>query len=115
MSEAEVVDEVCWQTVCSSADLSPFVGVRALFEGNQVAIFRVKDKVYAIDAIDPFTKTAVLSRGIVGDLKGHIVVASPLYKQHFNLETGKCLEDDTVSVRVFPVREHDGKIQLGEE
>jgi nitrite reductase (NADH) small subunit len=45
----------------------------------------------------------VLSRGIVGDLKGEVVVASPVYKQHFNLASGQCLEDPAVSVSVFRV------------
>ena len=46
----------------------------------------------------------VLSRGIVGDIQGQLVVASPLYKQHFNLETGVCLQDVDISVEVHQVR-----------
>jgi nitrite reductase (NADH) small subunit len=46
----------------------------------------------------------VLSRGIVGDVKGELVVASPVYKQHFSLTSGKCLEDPEVRVLVYPVR-----------
>jgi len=38
----------------------------------------------------------------VGDLKGELVVASPVYKQHFSLSTGQCLEDPGVRVAVFP-------------
>ena len=34
------------------------------------------------------------ARGIVGDIKGVAVVASPVYKQHFSLKSGHCLEDD---------------------
>jgi nitrite reductase (NADH) small subunit len=26
-----------------------------------------------------------------------------LYKQHFNLETGQCLEDEAVAVKTYPV------------
>jgi nitrite reductase (NADH) large subunit len=33
----------------------------------------------------------VLSRGIVGELRGERVVASPLYKHHYSLATGRCL------------------------
>ncbi|WP_185231708.1 nitrite reductase small subunit NirD [Teredinibacter franksiae] len=107
-------NELNWVSVCDAADLSPLLGVRALLGEQQVAIFKVKETLYAIDAIDPFTKTAVLARGIVGDLKQQIVVASPLYKQHFNLQTGACLEDEEVSIKTFPVREHGGQIQLAE-
>ncbi|WP_045858381.1 nitrite reductase small subunit NirD [Teredinibacter purpureus] len=104
--------ELNWVSVCDANDLTPFLGVRALLEKEQVAIFKVKDALYAVNAIDPFTKTAILARGIVGDLQQQIVVASPLYKQHFNLETGVCLEDETVSVKTYSIREQDGKIQL---
>ncbi len=102
-----------WVDVCESHELLPELGARALVNGEQVAIYRVRDNLYAIDAIDPFSKAAVLSRGIVGDLKGQLVVASPIYKQHFNLQTGACLEDNTVSVKTYPVREVGGRIQIG--
>ena len=46
----------------------------------------------------------MLSRGIVGDLKGEVVVASPVYKHHFRLTSGQCLEEPDVSVQVFPAR-----------
>lgn len=101
-----------WQTVCNSSDLGEMIGARALLNGEQIAMFRIKGKLYAISAIDPFTNAAVLARGIVGSLKEQIVVASPLLKQHFNLETGQCLEDENVSVKTYGVREHDGKIEL---
>lgn len=102
-----------WTAVCDSSEIGESLGVRALFDGEQVAIFKLSKKLYAVNAIDPFTKTAVLSRGIVGDLQGQVVVASPIYKQHFNLESGQCLEDADVSVKVYPVREEAGKVQLG--
>jgi len=105
-------DKKDWVSVCDSEDLLPGLGVRALLKSEQVAIFRVQDGLFAIDAVDPFTHAAVLSRGIVGDLQNQLVVASPLYKQHFNLLTGVCLEDDRVRVRTFRVREQEGKVQL---
>lgn len=101
-----------WQTVCDASDLHSMVGVRALINDEQIALFRVEKKLYAIQAVDPFTKAAVLSRGIVGSLKEQTVVASPLLKQHFNLETGQCLEDETVRVKTFGIRENNGKIEL---
>ena len=108
---SEVV-ESDWEVICGSSDILPFVGVRALLGEEQVAVFRVREKLFAISAIDPFTKTAVLARGIVGDLQNQTVVASPLYKQHFNLETGVCLEDNSIKVKTFRVREQAGKIEL---
>lgn len=102
-----------WENICAAGDIETGLGARALLGDEQVAIFRVAEKLYAIDAIDPFTKAAVLSRGIVGDLQQQTVVASPIYKQHFNLETGQCLEDESVVLKVFPIREEGGVIQLG--
>ena len=91
-------------TVCRFDDIVPDTGVCALVGGEQVAIFRVEDSVYAVGNRDPFSGANVLSRGIVGDLKGVLVVASPVYKQHFSLTSGQCLEDPTVSISVFRVR-----------
>lgn len=101
-----------WQAVCAAAEIGNFLGVRALIEGQQVAIFNVNNEFYALDAIDPFSNAAVLSRGIVGDLKGHLVVASPVYKQHFNLRTGECLEDPQVRLATYAVRNNQGVIEL---
>jgi len=94
-----------WVAVCRLEDIVPNTGVCALVGERQVAVFRLDDdSVYAIDNHDPFSRANVLSRGIVGDLKGEVVVASPVYKQHFSLATGQCLEDPGVRLAVFPVR-----------
>ncbi|HEV2429913.1 MAG TPA: nitrite reductase small subunit NirD, partial [Burkholderiales bacterium] len=77
--------------ICRVEDIVPDTGVCALVGGEQVAVFRVEDQVYAVGNHDPFSGANVLSRGIVGDLKGELVVASPVYKQHFSLVTGRCL------------------------
>ena len=67
---------------------------------------------FAISNWDPVGKANVLSRGIVGDLDGKIVVASPLYKQHFDLSSGECMEDNEASVKIYPVSLEDNKIIL---
>ena len=56
-----------WKSICASSEIGSMLGVRALLDDVQVAIFRVGEKLYAVDAIDPFTKAAVIARGIVGD------------------------------------------------
>lgn len=103
-----------WIKVCAENDLQPNSGVCALVAGKQIAIFYlVKDKaVYAIDNYDPIGKANVLSRGLIGDVKGQLVVASPLYKQHFNLQTGACLEDETVQVRAYPARLQSCNVEI---
>lgn len=114
MSAAELSTQQ-WHGVCDASELIPNLGVRALIEGEQVAIFRVKEALYAISAMDPFSNAAVLSRGIVGDLQGKVVVASPLYKQHFDLATGECLEDESVKLKTYAVRETAGTIEVATE
>jgi NAD(P)H-dependent nitrite reductase small subunit len=96
--------------ICRLDAIVPNTGVCALVDGRQVAIFRVDERVHAIDNFDPFSKANVLSRGIVGDLRGELVVASPVYKQHFSLTTGQCVEDPDVRVTVHPVAVEDGYV-----
>ncbi|MFL6618815.1 MAG: nitrite reductase small subunit NirD [Povalibacter sp.] len=104
-----------WKFVCELDDIIPETGVAAWFEGRQIAIFRIGDSVYALDNFDPNSEANVLARGIVGDMHGELVVASPVYKQHFSLVTGRCLEDPDQSVRVYPVRMTDGRVWVKSE
>ncbi|MBJ7538457.1 nitrite reductase small subunit NirD [Marinomonas transparens] len=86
-----------WKLVCKQSDLVVGAGVAAMVNGEQVALFYVpesEEKVFAIANWDPIGKANVLSRGLVGHLQDQWVVASPLYKQHFDLSSGQCLEDD---------------------
>ena len=100
-----------WVEVCRLEDIVPNTGVCALVGGRQVAVFRLDDgSVHAVDNHDPFSRANVLSRGIVGDVKGELVVASPVYKQHFRLVTGVCVEEPEVRIAVFRARVEDGFI-----
>jgi nitrite reductase (NADH) large subunit len=99
-----------WVGVCELADVLPDTGVCALVNGRQVAVFRCDDSVFAIDNYDPASEANVLSRGLLGDVKGERVVASPIYKHHFSLTTGRCLEDSSKSVNVYPARVLDGRV-----
>ena len=98
--------------VCRLDDIVPDTGVCALVGGEQVAVFRIGEEVFAIGNRDPFSGVNVLSRGIVGDLNGELVVASPVYKQHFSLLTGRCIEDPSVSVPVYRAQVEGADIQI---
>jgi nitrite reductase (NADH) large subunit len=107
-----------WQAVCNLDDIVPDTGVAALVAGRQVAIFRLRkgDGLYAIDNHDPFSGANVLARGLVGDLQGEPVVASPIYKQHFSLATGRCLEQGDRAVAAYAVRcTAQGVVEVGIE
>jgi nitrite reductase (NADH) large subunit len=99
-----------WRFVCDLAEILPNTGVCALIDGRQVAVFRFEDAVFAIDNRDPASGANVLSRGIVGDVRGELVVASPLYKHHYNLATGRCLEDPDLPVAVHAARVSEGRV-----
>ncbi len=106
-----------WENICEVTDVLPNIGVCALFNEKQVAIFKVinhsgTEQFYAIDNYCPFSKSNTLSRGLVGSLNDKIVVASPLYKQHFDLATGICLEDNDTKINIYPVRLSGNTIQL---
>lgn len=95
-----------WQSICQKEDLVAYSGICALINNEQVAIFYVPDRepaLYAIGNWDPIGEANVLSRGIISDIDDQLTVASPLYKQHFSLTTGACLEDENQSVPVYEI------------
>lgn len=102
-----------WVTVCNFDDILPDTGVAALVGGEQIAIFRMGNQVFAISNYDPFSRAYVLARGILGDRKGVLKVASPIYKHSFDLKTGQCLDDPAVVLPTFPVEVTDGTVRVG--
>ena len=106
--------ELTWIDVCDYDELLVERGTRALVGGRSVALFRLADdSVHALSDLDPFSGASVLSRGVVGTLGETPVVASPMYKQHFDLRTGGCIEDHAVTVEVLPVRVMGGRVLVG--
>ena len=102
-----------WTQVCPVDALAVDRGAAALVDGQQVAIFRLASgEVYAIDHRDPFSGANVLARGLVGTRGDVPTVASPVYKQAFDLVSGVCLDDETVAVRSWPARVVDGMIEI---
>jgi nitrite reductase (NADH) large subunit len=104
-----------WVRVCRLDDILPESGAAARVGTAQVAVFRVGDAVHALGNFDPASRANVLSRGIVGDVGGELVVASPIYKQHYSLITGRCLEDPALAVPVHLVRIHGDEIWVRAE
>ncbi len=112
-----------WIDVCDLNDIVPNTGVCALINGEQVAVFHVIEggqddaqkeaRIFAIGNYDPNADASVLSRGLVGSIGERIVVASPIYKQHFDLQTGECLEAPEHSVSAYPAHIDHGKVWVG--
>lgn len=103
-----------WLEVCAMDDLQPDSGVCALVAGRQVALFFLKkpQAVYAVDNFDPVGKANVMSRGMIGDLGGEPMVASPLYKQHYSLVSGSCFEYPDVRLATYDVKIENGRVAV---
>ena len=102
-----------WRDVCAIDDVIPGTGVAAMIDGQQIAIVRTRDGLFAaLSNFDPFSNAFVIARGIVGDRAGVPKIASPIYKQNFSLQTGECLDDPSVRLAVFPIRVFADRIQV---
>jgi nitrite reductase (NADH) small subunit len=104
-----------WIDVCAVDDILPNSGEAALVGGRQIAIVRVgeTDEIYALSNYDPFSEAFVIARGIVGDKAGRPKIASPIYKQNFDLRTGSCMDDETVTLPTYAVRVRAGRVEVG--
>lgn len=101
-----------WTEVCKLDDIIPDTGVAAKVGDQAVAIFRPArtDKLYALTAVDPFSGATVLARGMIGSVGETLTVASPIYKQRFALDSGACLDDETVTLPTYDVKVEDGAV-----
>ncbi|THG85245.1 nitrite reductase small subunit NirD [Pseudomonas sp. A-1] len=107
--------EACWQPLCAAADLVANSGIVARAGGAQVALFYLpgsEPQVFAIGNRDPRSGANVIGRGLLGHLQGELVIASPLYKQHFRLSDGGCLEYPEQRLPVWPVRLRGERVEI---
>jgi len=103
-----------WIDVCGLDDLQPDSGVCALVAGKQIALFSFSKtgEIFAVGNYDPIGKANVLSRGMIGDLGGEPMVASPLYKQHYSLRTGICFEYGDIKIDTYPARIDNNRVAV---
>jgi len=95
-----------WRPICQLADLLTGRGAGALLDDEQIALFRHADgALYAVGNYDPYGRAYVISRGLVGSRGDIPTVASPLYKNVFDLRTGQPLDDpDGPALPTYPTR-----------
>lgn len=113
--------------ICSVDALTVERGAAALLpDGTQIGVFLLEDgSVHAIQQHDPYSGTNILSRGLVGshlvpgegDEPGTIVptIASPMFKQAWNLSTGEVLDSgggEKKPISVFDAEIRDGKVYV---
>ncbi len=106
-----------WRPVCTLADLQENWGEAALFDTVQVAVFLAWDgQVYITSNVDPRTQRGIMSRGIVGDHEvdgvRHPTIASPLYKEVYDLATGECYTSSNFRLPVYASRVVDGMVEV---
>jgi len=103
-----------WITVCTQQDLTPNAGACIQFKEEQVAIFYClrSQSLYAVGNFDPIGQANVISRGMMGSVQGKTYVASPLYKQRFDLVSGECLDSPDHTLKTYAVRMEEAQIQL---
>ncbi|MBE2169615.1 MULTISPECIES: nitrite reductase small subunit NirD [unclassified Cobetia] len=122
-SSAAAQTPLRWVTLCQREDLVPGSGVAAWLEADgqarQIALFTLPATadsddltLFAIDHHDPVSGANVIARGLLGDHAGEPLVISPLYKQRYRLKDGQCLDDETLSLQVWPVRLEGDAVQI---
>jgi nitrite reductase (NADH) small subunit len=103
-----------WTSVCTRQQLMPERGVAVLIDDLQVALFRITgtaedgtktDFVYAVGHKDPACDANVMARGIVGSVATpngqRDTVASPMYKDVYDLASGECLTRPELQLPVY--------------
>lgn len=97
--------EVCLGPVAS---VPPGEGRAFRVEGHAVAVFRHRNgDLYAVQNACPHAN-GPLSEGIAG---GGTVIC-PLHARKFNLATGACLNDASLCLKTYAVRQEDGLLYV---
>ncbi|WP_394280935.1 nitrite reductase small subunit NirD [Corynebacterium sp.] len=97
-----------------ASKLEENLGVAVLMPNDeQVAVYLVGGELYALSNIDPYSRAAVMSRGIIGEHEGRPTVASPMLKQKFYLDDGTSLQEDDIVIQTYPVKRDGEQIIVG--
>lgn len=120
-----LMDDPSPTEICPVSALRVERGSAALLpDGTQIGVFLLEDgSVHAIQQFDPYSRTNILSRGLIGshEMPGtvgaeHVVVptiASPMYKQTWNLATGEVIDaggGEPRPIDVFDTEVRDGRL-----
>lgn len=103
--------------LCRSAELERGWGEALWLEATQLALFRTEeDAFYATSHHCPNSGAKVMARGILGDtmVEGTSVatVACPLHKEVYRLDTGECLNADSLPLPVQRLMEIEGQLWM---
>lgn len=105
-----------WMHLCPVSHLEVERGRAALVDGRQVALFLLADgSLHAVDNYDPYSGANVMSRGIVGTRGDRPTVASPMFKQLFDLRSGTCVDTQGkhhTRLHIWPLKDLDGQLYV---
>lgn len=102
-----------WVDVANVGELVINFGVNALVQGRDVAVFLLRDgRCLAVDNVDPIACSSVLSRGLVVERGGDVLVISPITRKAFSLTTGRCVDKPSFRIQTHKTRVHSGRIQV---
>lgn len=106
-----------WVRVARTEDIPADAGACVRVGEMQIAVFNFSSRGewYACQNSCPHKRDMVLSRGLLGDLKGEPKVACPQHKKTFSLQTGKNLGGEEYCIRTFPVRIEGREVLLNIE
>ncbi len=106
-----------WFEVAAVADFPKDGGSCIKYKDKQIAVYNYtrQGKWFACQNLCPHKMEMVLSRGMIGDHGGIPMVACPMHKKTFSLETGENLNGDMEAIATYPVKIENGKVFVGFE
>lgn len=88
-------------------------GTGLLIDGHQLAVFRTFDgMLHAVDNLDPVSGANVPLARHRGTKGGVATIASPIFKQVFDLTSGQCLSEPGNALAGHDIRDVDGVVHV---
>ncbi len=107
--------QLAWQPVIEAkcfTDSPTGCSVNVRRGDTQLAVFKIKNKYYAVQQMCPHKRTFALSDGLIGDdiASSQTWVSCPYHKRNFILngaDAGQCNNDPELSIATFEVEERE--------
>jgi nitrite reductase (NADH) small subunit len=108
---------ITWFLACRVKEIPDNGGVCVKYQEQQIAVFYFtrRNEWYATQNECPHRHQMVLSRGMIGSHGNEPKVACPFHKRTFSLKTGECFNDDSCSIKTYPVKVESGNVFIGIE
>lgn len=115
LRKEEGMVNVKWKNAGKVSDFPEEGGACVLINDEQIAVynFTSKRKWYATQNLCPHKQEMILSRGMIGDVKGEPKVACPFHKKQFSLNSGACLTGEDYEIKTYPVKVEGDAVFVG--